>query len=66
MAFATKPIGHTEIPLHIKRAKDAKEKFAQKEVIGYVHANESISLLTDDDEEMTTEYLQFASLLHPD
>ena len=42
-----------------------KEKFSQKEVIGCAHANESISLMTDNDEETTTQHLKFASLLHP-
>ena len=65
MAFATKPTGQTEIPLHIKRAKDVKEKIAQNEMIGCVQANSSISLMTDDEDD-TTEHLKYASLLHPD
>lgn len=52
--------------MHIKRAKDIKEIIAQKEVIVCVHANESISCMTDDNEETTTQNLKFASLLHPD
>ena len=46
--------------------KRCERKIAQKEVIGCVHANESISFMTDDDEETTTQHLKFASLLHPD
>ena len=66
MAFCAKPTGQTEIPLHIKRAKNIKDKISQKEVIGCVQANESISCMTDDDEETTTQHLKLASLLHPD
>ena len=43
-----------------------KEKIAQKEVIGCVHANESISIMIDDEEETTTDHLKLSSLLHPD
>ena len=63
MAFALKPTGQTEIPLYTKRAKDVKDKIAQNEVIGYVHANDEpvSSELTDDVSDMDN--LKCASLL---
>ena len=47
MAFAKKPTGSADIPLHICRVKDIKKKIAQKEVMGYVYENEDISAITN-------------------
>jgi len=52
MGFSTVPTGHTEMPLHIKRAKQIKKRIAKIEVMGWVVMNDSSSaadvLLRDD------------------
>ena len=63
MAFAKQPTGQSDIPLHILRAKNLKEKIMQNEVIGCVYQNDEGISINDDDEELTCEMLSAASLL---
>ena len=63
MAFAKQPTGQSDIPLHILRAKNLKEKIMQNEVIGCVYQNDEGISINDDDEELTCEMLSVASLL---
>ena len=65
MCFALKPTGEAEIPLHIQRAKDIKDKISQNEVIGYVHENDHISCMTEEDA-VSSEILRAAGMLDDD
>ena len=63
MAFAKQPTGQADIPLHILRAKEIKEKISQNEVLGCVYQNEEAFLDDSDDDEITSSSLSSASLL---
>ena len=60
-----KPTGEAEIPLHIQQAKDVKEKISHNEVIGYVHENDHVSCMTEEDC-VLPEVLKAAGLLDDD
>ena len=61
MAFAKQPTGQSDIPLHILRAKQIKEKISHNEVLGCVYQNDDG--FNSDDEENTSSALSSASLL---
>ena len=42
LAFMKKPTGTAEIPIHVMKAKDLKEKISAHEVIGFCEENEEL------------------------
>ncbi len=61
LANAPKPTGTSDIPLHVKRAKDIKEMISRDEVIGLSHSNDSGFEFSDIEVDGADEYQNEAS-----